>query len=138
MIIEEIPFFTEFVILGLVLGFGYGFTKLFLNHAKDKNRITRKEKKVETDNKLENELDKYLDNAPAIIHHLESEIANLKEKGSTPEQTQRTQGMGSPRTMFYMSVIRTKSPYSCKTTEHTNNKTQTESKKATKTTDKKR
>ena len=89
MIIEEIPFFTEFVILGLVLGFGYGFTKLFLNHAKDKNRITRKEKKVENDNKLENELDKYLDNAPAIIHHLESEIANLKEKGSTPEQTQR-------------------------------------------------
>jgi hypothetical protein len=89
MIIEEIPFFTEFVILGLLLGFGYGFTKLFLNHAKDKNKITRKEKKAEKENNLENELDKYLDNAPAIIHHLESEIANLKEKGSTPEQTQR-------------------------------------------------
>ena len=89
MIIEEIPFFTEFVILGLVLGFGYGFTKLFLNHAKDKNKIIRKEKKAETDNKLENELDKYLDNAPAIIQHLEAEIANLKEKGSTPEQTHR-------------------------------------------------
>jgi len=27
MILEEIPFFTEFVIMGLVLGFGYGFTK---------------------------------------------------------------------------------------------------------------
>tara|TARA_R110002020_G_scaffold164945_4_gene352116 strand:+ start:953 stop:1336 length:384 start_codon:yes stop_codon:yes gene_type:complete len=89
MIIEEIPFFVEFVLLGIVLGFGYGFTKLFLNHAKDKNKIIRKERKAETDNKLENELDKYLDNAPAIIQHLEAEIANLKEKGSTPEQTQR-------------------------------------------------
>ena len=108
MIIEEIPFFTESVILGLVLGFGYGFTKLFLNHAKDKNRITRKEKKVETDNKLENELDKYLDNAPAIIHHLESEIANLKEKGSTPEQTQRLEGeLNQARTLQkYEPIIR--------------------------------
>ena len=89
MIIEEIPFFTEFVLLGIILGFGYGFTKLFLNHAKDKNKVKRTERKQEKDHNLENELDKYLDNAPAIIHHLESEIANLKEKGSTPEQTQR-------------------------------------------------
>ena len=108
MIIEEIPFFVEFVILGLVLGFGYGFTKLFLNHAKDKNKITRKEKKVETDNKLENELDKYLDNAPAIINHLESEIANLKEKGSTPEQTQRLESeLNQARTLQkYEPIIR--------------------------------
>ena len=89
MIIEEIPFFAEFVLLGIILGFGYGFTKLFLNHAKDKNKVKRTERKQEKDHNLENELDKYLDNAPAIIHHLESEIANLKEKGSTPEQTQR-------------------------------------------------
>ena len=81
MIIEEIPFFVEFVLLGIVLGFGYGFTKLFLNHAKDKNKVRRTERKQEKDHNLENELDKYLDNAPAIIHHLESEIANLKEKG---------------------------------------------------------
>ena len=92
MIIEEIPFFTEFVLLGIILGFGYGFTKLFLNHAKDKNKVKRTERKQEKDHNLENELDKYLDNAPAIIHHLESEIANLKEKGSTPEQTQRLEG----------------------------------------------
>ena len=38
MIVEEIPFFVEFMIMGIVLGFGYGFTKLFLNHAKDKNK----------------------------------------------------------------------------------------------------
>ena len=92
MIIEEIPFFTEFVLLGIILGFGYGFNKLFLNHAKDKNKVKRTERKQEKDHNLENELDKYLDNAPAIIHHLESEIANLKEKGSTPEQTQRLEG----------------------------------------------
>ena len=89
MIIEEIPFFVEFVILGIVLGFGYGFTKLFLNHAKDKSKIKRTERKAEKEHSLEDELDKYLDNAPAIIQHLESEIINLKEKGSTPEQTKR-------------------------------------------------
>ena len=47
MIIEEIPFFTEFVLLGIILGFGYGFTKLFLNHAKDKNKVKRTERKQE-------------------------------------------------------------------------------------------
>ena len=45
-----------------------------------KNKVRRTERKQEKDHNLENELDKYLDNAPAIIHHLESEIANLKEK----------------------------------------------------------
>jgi len=72
MIIEEIPFFVEFVITGIVLGFGYGFTKLFLNHAKDKS--------------------KYLDNSASIVAHLESEITNLKSQGATPEQTKRMEG----------------------------------------------
>ena len=108
MIIEEIPFFTEFILLGIILGFGYGFTKLFLNHAKDKNKVKRTERKQEKDHNLENELDKYLDNAPAIIHHLESEIANLKEKGSTPEQTQRLESeLNQARTLQkYEPIIR--------------------------------
>ena len=108
MIIEEIPFFTEFVLLGIILGFGYGFTKLFLNHAKDKNKVKRTERRQEKDHNLENELDKYLDNAPAIIHHLESEIANLKEKGSTPEQTQRLESeLNQARTLQkYEPIIR--------------------------------
>ena len=108
MIIEEIPFFTEFVLLGIILGFGYGFTKLFLNHAKDKNKVRRTERKQEKDHNLENELDKYLDNAPAIIQHLESEINNLKEKGSTPEQTQRLESeLNQARTLQkYEPIIR--------------------------------
>jgi len=86
MIVEEIPFFVEFVIIGIVLGFGYGFTKLFLNHAKDKNRIRRSERKAKEANSVEDELDKYLNNIPAITQHLEVELLNLKEKGATPEQ----------------------------------------------------
>ena len=50
MIIEEIPFFVEFVVLGIVLGFGYGFTKLFLNHAKDKSKVRRSEQKRKESN----------------------------------------------------------------------------------------
>ena len=46
MIVEEIPYFVEFIVLGIVLGFGYGFTKLFLNHAKDKSKIKRSERKA--------------------------------------------------------------------------------------------
>jgi len=92
MIIEEIPFFVEFVITGIVLGFGYGFTKLFLNHAKDKNKIKRSEKKAQQSHNLEDEMDKYLDNSPAIVAHLESEITNLKSQGATPEQTKRMEG----------------------------------------------
>jgi len=86
MIIEEIPFFVEFVIVGIVLGFGYGFTKLFLSHAKDKSRIKRSERKAKEANSVEDELDKYLNNIPAITQHLEIELMNLKEKGATPEQ----------------------------------------------------
>jgi len=86
MIVEEIPFFVEFVIIGIVLGFGYGFTKLFLNHAKDKNKIRRSERKAKEANSVEDEMDKYLNNIPAITQHLEIELMNLKEKGATPEQ----------------------------------------------------
>ena len=86
MIIEEIPYFVEFIVLGIVLGFGYGFTKLFLNHAKDKSRVKRSERKAQQNNNVGDELEKYLDNNPAITQHLEIELMNLKEKGATPEQ----------------------------------------------------
>ena len=86
MIIEDIPFFTEFIIMGIVLGFGYGFTKLFLNHVKDKAKVRRSERKAKEATNVEDELDKYLNNIPAITQHLEVELINLKEKGATPEQ----------------------------------------------------
>ena len=87
MILEEIPFFTEFVIMGLVLGFGYGFTKLFLNHLKDKTKIRRRDQqKSEKDSGLENEIDSYLDNVGSIGNKIEQEIKFLKEKGATPDQ----------------------------------------------------
>jgi len=89
MILEEIPFFVEFVITGIVLGFGYGFTKLFLNHAKDKSKIKRSERKAQQSHNIEDEMDKYLDNSASIVAHLESEITNLKNQGATPEQTKR-------------------------------------------------
>ena len=89
MIIEEIPFFVEFVITGIILGFGYGFTKLFLNHAKDKSKIRKSERKAQQSHNLEDEMDKYLDNSASIVAHLESEITNLKSQGATPEQTKR-------------------------------------------------
>jgi len=73
-------------VLGIVLGFGYGFTKLFLNHAKDKSRVKRSERKAKEANSVEDEIDKYLNNIPAITQHLEIELMNLKEKGATPEQ----------------------------------------------------
>ena len=92
MILEEIPFFVEFVITGIVLGFGYGFTKLFLNHAKDKSKIRKSERRAQQSHNLEDEMDKYLDNSPAIVAHLESEITNLKSQGATPEQTKRMEG----------------------------------------------
>ena len=92
MILEEIPFFVEFVITGIVLGFGYGFTKLFLNHAKDKSKIKRTERKAQQSHNIEDEMDKYLDNSASIVAHLESEITNLKEQGATPEQTKRMEG----------------------------------------------
>jgi len=86
MIIEEIPFFVEFVIMGLVLGFGYGFTKLFLNHAKDKNRIRRTERKAKEANGLEDELDNYINNAPQIAQKIQAELDYLKQNNATPEQ----------------------------------------------------
>jgi hypothetical protein len=87
MILEEIPFFTEFVIMGLVLGFGYGFTKLFLNHLKDKTKIRRRDQqKSEKESGLENEIDSYLDNVGTIGNKIEQEIKYLKEKGATPDQ----------------------------------------------------
>lgn len=87
MILEEIPFFTEFVIMGLVLGFGYGFTKLFLNHLKDKTKIRRRDQqKNEKESGLENEIDSYLDNVGTIGNKIEQEIKFLKEKGATPDQ----------------------------------------------------
>ena len=87
MILEEIPFFTEFVIMGLVLGFGYGFTKLFLNHLKDKTKIRRRDQqKSEKESGLENEIDSYLDNVGSIGNKIEQEIKFLKEKGATPDQ----------------------------------------------------
>jgi len=87
MILEEIPFFTEFVIMGLVLGFGYGFTKLFLNHLKDKTKIRRRDQqKTEKESGLEDEIDSYLDNVGTIGNKIEQEIKFLKEKGATPDQ----------------------------------------------------
>ena len=87
MILEEIPFFTEFVIMGLVLGFGYGFTKLFLNHLKEKTKIRRRDQqKSEKESGLENEIDSYLDNVGTIGNKIEQEIKFLKENGATPDQ----------------------------------------------------
>ena len=86
MIIEEIPFFVEFIITGIVLGFGYGFTRLFLNHAKDKNKIRRSERKAKEANGLEDELDNYLNNAPQIAQKIQAELDYLKQNGATPEQ----------------------------------------------------
>ena len=87
MILEEIPFFTEFIIMGLVLGFGYGFTKLFLNHLKDKTKIRRRDQqKSEKESGLEDEIDSYLDNVGTIGNKIEQEIKFLKEKGATPDQ----------------------------------------------------
>ena len=92
MIIEEIPFFVEFVITGIVLGFGYGFTKLFLNHAKDKNKIRRSERKAKEANGLEDELDSYINNAPQIAQKIQAELTYLKENNATPEQMKSLEG----------------------------------------------
>ena len=86
MILEEIPFFTEFILFGIVLGFGYGFTKLFLNHARDKNKVRRSERKAKEANGLEDELDSYLNNAPQIAQKIQAELDYLKKNDATPEQ----------------------------------------------------
>ena len=73
--------------MGLVLGFGYGFTKLFLNHLKDKTKIRRRDQqKTEKESGLESEIDSYLDNVGTIGNKIEQEIKFLKEKGATPDQ----------------------------------------------------
>ena len=86
MILEEIPFFTEFILLGIILGFGYGFTKFFLNHARDKNKVRRSERKAKEANGLEDELDSYLNNAPQIAQKIQAELDYLKKNDATPEQ----------------------------------------------------
>ena len=86
MIVEEIPFFVEFVLLGIILGFGYGFTKLFLNHARDKNKVRRSERKAKEANGLEDELDSYINNAPQIAQKIQAELDYLKKNDATPEQ----------------------------------------------------
>ena len=92
MILEEIPFFTEFILLGIILGFGYGFTKLFLNHARDKNKVRRSERKAKEANGLEDELDSYINNAPQIAQKIQAELTYLKENNATPEQMKSLEG----------------------------------------------
>ena len=91
MILEEIPFFTEFVIMGLVLGFGYGFTKLFLNHLKDKTKIRRRDQqKSEKESGLENEIDSYLDNVGTIGNKIEQEMLRKWKPIHLPVNTRNT------------------------------------------------
>ena len=45
MIIEDIPFFAEFIATIIILTFGYAFAKLWFNHSKDKSKIRRTEQK---------------------------------------------------------------------------------------------
>ena len=86
MIIEDIPFFAEFIATGLILTFGYAFARLWFNHSKDKSKIRRTEQKRNESNSLENEMDKYLDNAGSIASKIQAEIEYLRSKGATPEQ----------------------------------------------------
>tara|TARA_R100001086_G_C11753097_1_gene235963 strand:+ start:109 stop:486 length:378 start_codon:yes stop_codon:yes gene_type:complete len=86
MIIEDIPFFVEFISIIILLTFGYAFTKLWFNHAKDKAKVRRTEQKKTQDNSIENEIDSYLDNASTIATKIQAELDYLKSKGATPEQ----------------------------------------------------
>ena len=86
MIIEDIPFFAEFVASTIILTFGYAFVKLWFNHSKDKSKIRRTEQKRKESNSLEDEMDKYLDNAGNIAQKIQAELDYLKSKGATPEQ----------------------------------------------------
>lgn len=86
MIIEDIPFFAEFIATIIILTFGYAFAKLWFNHSKDKSKIRRTEQKKKQDNSLENEIDSYLDNAGSIAQKIQAELDYLKSKGATPEQ----------------------------------------------------
>ena len=86
MIIEDIPFFVEFISIIILLTFGYAFTKLWFNHSKDKAKVRRTEQKKTQDNSIENEIDSYLDNASTIATKIQAELDYLKSKGATPEQ----------------------------------------------------
>jgi len=86
MIIEDIPFFAEFIATIIILTFGYAFAKLWFNHSKDKSKIRRTEQKKKESTSLEDEMDKYLDNAGSIAQKIQAELDYLKSKGATPEQ----------------------------------------------------
>jgi len=86
MIIEDIPFFAEFIASIIILTFGYAFAKLWFNHSKDKSKIRRTEQKKKESTSLEDEMDKYLDNAGSIAQKIQAELDYLKSKGATPEQ----------------------------------------------------
>ena len=57
-----------------------------MNHAKDKNKIRRSERKAKEANGLEDELDSYINNAPQIAQKIQAELTYLKENNATPEQ----------------------------------------------------
>ena len=86
MIIEDIPYFIEIVITTLFLTFGYAFARLWFNHSKDKAKVRRKDQIKNDSHSLEDEVDKYLDNAGSIASKIEAELTYLREKGATPEQ----------------------------------------------------
>jgi len=86
MIIEDIPFFAEFIASIIILTFGYAFARLWFNHAKNKSKNRRTEQKRNESNSLENEMDKYLDNAGGIATKIQAELDYLRSKGATPEQ----------------------------------------------------
>ena len=86
MIIEDIPFFAEFIATTIILTFGYAFAKLWFNHSKDKSKIRRTEQKRKESTSLEDSMDSYLDNVGSIAQKIQAELDYLKSKGATPEQ----------------------------------------------------
>ena len=86
MIIEDIPFFAEFIATIIILTFGYAFAKLWFNHSKDKSKIRRTEQKRKESTSLEDSMDSYLDNVGSIAQKIQAELDYLKSKGATPEQ----------------------------------------------------
>ena len=86
MIIEDIPFFAELIATVILLTFGYAFVRLWFNHAKDKSKVRRTEQKRKESNSMEDEMDKYLDNAGNIAQKIQAELDYLKSKNATPEQ----------------------------------------------------
>ena len=86
MIIEDIPYFAEFIATKIILTFGYAFARLWFSHAKDKSKIRRTEQKRKESNTLEDEVDKYLDNAGSIAQKIQAELDYLRSKGATAEQ----------------------------------------------------